>query len=147
MVWVVDGNRLKRDYMRFEKRIKDFHKTNKQGHYFVEFLDECFPAAWLESTVPVIFDFRGIELPDDSTDLKNHLYLLLPKQDIMGGVFVVIFREAFINSTIKGDFLSRQTETQNQSVKPTIQTNSIQKRESTHYYDQRQGRFVKRWRF
>lgn len=147
MVWVVDGNRLKRDFARFEKRKKDFLRTNKQGHYFVEFLDECFPANWLESSVPVVFDFLGMESLDNSMDLRNYLYLLLPKQSIMGGVFIIISRESFISSTINGDFLKPQTQPQNPTVKPTTQTNKIQNRESTHYYDHRQKRFVKRWRF
>ncbi len=58
MVWVVDGTRLKRDYHRFLKGKKIFVNTKKQGYYFVDFPEECFPSAWLGSLVPVIFDFQ-----------------------------------------------------------------------------------------
>jgi competence CoiA-like predicted nuclease len=57
MVWIVDGTRLKRDYPRFLKGKNHFRRTNKQNIFIVDFPDECFPPAWLKSSVPVIFDF------------------------------------------------------------------------------------------
>lgn len=147
MVWVVDGTRLKRDYLRFLKGKKDFRKTKKQGYYILEFPDECFPSAWLGSLVPVIFDFRGIESLDDPNDLRNFLYFLRPNQSKTDSVLVIISRESFINDSINGELLKKQQEPQNQSEKPSKQNNIIRKIPSTHYYDPRKGRFVKKKRF
>lgn len=80
MVWIVDGTRLKRDYPRFLKEWKsngiiDFYKTDKSGIFEVGFPEYCFPSAWLESTVPVIFDFLGDGSMDDSEGLVCFLKL------------------------------------------------------------------------
>src|SRR5246127_5414346 len=58
MVWVVDGNRLQRDYPRFNRGKKDLRPTKMPGYFLPSFPDECFPTMWLDSSVPVIFDFR-----------------------------------------------------------------------------------------
>lgn len=62
MVWVVDGTRLTRDYPRFVKASKEFHKV-RDGIFQHDFADECFPRQWLYSDVPVIFDFWAMNLP------------------------------------------------------------------------------------
>lgn len=148
MVWVVDGTRLKRDYPRFLKGKDDLRKTNKQGYYFVDFPDECFPSAWLGSSVPVIFDFRGTESIDKLKDIRKHLYLLFPKDKRRESILVIISRESFINNAINGVLFKKQQEPQNQSAKPPTQNNIVVKRrEPTHYYDPRKGRLVKKWRF
>ena len=85
MVWVVDGTRLKRDFPRFLKckmnRFENtiFYNTDNPKIFRVDLIDWCFPAAWLESTVPVIFDFRGDGSMDDSEGLRNTLYCLFPQ--------------------------------------------------------------------
>lgn len=101
MLWVVDGSRLKRDYSRFRKG-KDslfFTETINKGVYIVEYPDAVFPANWLESSVPVIFDFLG--LSTDSTDeIKNTLWCLVPRREQAGKAYVVgIKREVFIKIT------------------------------------------------
>ena len=79
MVWGVDGTRLKRDYPRFLRGREDcFRNTGLPGFFFVNFPDKCFPSAWLESLVPVIFDFRG-SMPTEPQDLaRDTLWCLLP---------------------------------------------------------------------
>lgn len=57
MMWIADGTGLKKDYPRFLKGKEGFRSTNKQGYFLVDFPDECFPSAWVGSSVPVIFDF------------------------------------------------------------------------------------------
>ena len=61
MVWVVDGTRLQRDYPRFNMGKDHLRRTPIQGYFLLAFPDECFPAMWLDSSVPVIFDFRGAD--------------------------------------------------------------------------------------
>jgi len=102
MVWVVDGTRLKRDFIRFSKGISsNLIKNNKQNKiirqsYIVNFPDQIFPNNWLKSSVPVIFDFNGL-------DISNNLALwcLLPQRV---GEYIICFpisRELFINITLK----------------------------------------------
>src|SRR5215510_14461943 len=59
MVWVVDGTR-QRDYPRFNRGKDDLRRTKLKGYFLLAFPEECFPAMWLHSSVPVIFDFRGV---------------------------------------------------------------------------------------
>lgn len=147
LVWVVNGTRLKRDYPRFLKGMDDLCKTKKQGYYIVSFPDECFPSAWLGSIVPVIFDFKGTETIQDVNDKRNHLYCLLPQVNDGKAILIVFSRESFIQSVIKGELFKKQQEPQMQIKKPPTQNNFlVRRREPTHYYDPRKGRFVRRRR-
>jgi hypothetical protein len=78
MVWVVDGTRLQRDYPRFNRRKDDLRRTHIQGHFLLAFPDECFPAMWLDSSVPVIFDFRGVDEGQPPDEFRDTLWCLLP---------------------------------------------------------------------
>ena len=147
VVWVIDGARLKRDYHRFLKGKSDFRNTRKQGIFMVDFPEESFPSTWLGSSVPVIFDFRGTKSIDELNDVRNNLYCLFPKQNKREAILAVFTRESFINNTINGEWFRKQQETQKQSANPPIQNNIISRREPTHYYDRRKGRFVKKLRF
>ena len=145
MVWVIDGTCLKRDYPRFLKGRKDFRMINKQGICFVNFPDECLPSAWLGSSVPVIFDFKGTETINDPRDLRNHLYYLFPKANEREAIVAIVSRESFINSIITGE-LFKQQEPQKQIVKQPIKSSSnVRERQSQYVYNQ--GRLVKRRRF
>jgi competence protein CoiA len=114
MVWVVDGTRLKRDYPRFLKEwksdgISNVYKTDKSGIFKVSFPEFCFPEAWLKSSVPVIFDFRGDGTIEDPEEMRNTLYCLFPQ--VGGNARVAeISRKAFLNSTIKGEWTLRVQE-------------------------------------
>lgn len=102
MVWVVDGTRLKRDYPRFLEGKKDnFRATGTSGFFLVNFPQKCFPTNWLESSVPVIFDFRGLALPDEPQDvIKNTLWCLLPGRAEEYAVVAAILRKDFVSITI-----------------------------------------------
>ncbi len=76
MIWVVDGTRLKKDYPRFLKKLGDFRLTKNKGTYIVDFPEECFPSAWLASSVPVVFDFKGHEITVNRNDERNYIYFL-----------------------------------------------------------------------
>lgn len=112
IVWVVDGTRLKRDYPRFLKCKKNgfentiFNKTDNPKIFRVDFLDWCFPPDWLESSVPVIFDFLGDGSMEDSEGLRNTLYCLFPQVGNHARV-AEFSREAFIKATISGEWSKR----------------------------------------
>jgi competence protein CoiA len=148
MVWIVDGTRLKRDYPRFLKGKDYLRRTKMQGCFIVDFPDECFPSAWINSSAPVIFDFLGRESIEDRNDLRNSLYCLFPAQKNREAILANLSREIFIKKTIYGEWFSEQQEIQKQSAKPPVVNTIIEwRKEPTHYYDQKKGRFVKKWRF
>lgn len=84
MMWVVDGRRLQNDFSRFEKNIhrkrKFIDKVNdKCKIYNLKLTRETFPIAWINSSVPVVFDFLGLEeIKKDTPILRKFLYVLLP---------------------------------------------------------------------
>jgi competence protein CoiA len=111
MVWVVDGTRLKRDFPRFLKEwksdgISEVKKTDKSRIFEVWFPEFCFPEAWLKSSVPVIFDFRGDGTMDDLEGMRNTLYCLFPQVGRHARV-AEFSRKAFVNATTNGEWTSR----------------------------------------
>ena len=103
MVWVVDGTRLKRDYPRFIQAMDDgwFTNSSKTGFYFVGSPKFCFPSNWVDSTVPVIFDFKiSNSSPEPQDELREPLWCLLPKRKGGRFVFSAVAREAFITKTL-----------------------------------------------
>lgn len=144
MVWVVDGTRLKRDYPRFLKAKENFRLTNKKGHFLVDFPDECFPSAWVGSSVPVIFDFKGIEKINYANGWRYPLYFLLPKSNTRETIVAIVSRQSFINSVITGELFKQKQEPQKQTT-ITQQVNGIptvRRRPSQYVFDR--GRFVRR---
>ena len=115
MVWVVDGIRLKRDYPRFLKGKNNsfentiFYNTENPKIFRVEHIDWCFPSAWLESSVPVIFDFLGDGSMDASEGLRNTLYCLFPQVGKNARV-AEFSRKAFIKATTNGEWTLRVLE-------------------------------------
>ena len=158
MVWVVDGTRLKRDYSRFLKGRNDFRNTEKQGVFLVDFPEESFPSPWLESSVPVIFDFRGLETIDNINDVRNRLYCLLPIRKGRYTILAQISYKAFINTSINGDWSLRvrnfienlippKQEQQNQIAEQQIpQANNIIRRRESQWILER-GKWKRRKRF
>lgn len=106
LIWVVDGTRLKRDYPRFLKG-KDAFRPVKKGIYKIDYPEEYFPSNWLESSVPVIFDFRGNETITDFKDMRHGLYCLFPVKFGATVIITEIPRNAFINKVISGEWLTR----------------------------------------
>jgi competence protein CoiA len=145
MIWVVDATRLKNDHPRFLKGRKDFQLTNKQGIFLVNFPDECFPANWVDSSVPVIFDFKGIEKISYANDWRIPLYYLFPKSNTGKSYVAIISRESLIKDIISGDFLKQKQESEKQIEKQSTKIIlTTPQRQSQYFYDR--GRLVKRER-
>jgi hypothetical protein len=98
MVWVVNGVRLKRDYPRFQKGWVNFKRTNKEGFFCVDFVDESFSASWLESSVPVIFDFQGAAPSGPLDKLHEILWCLLPGRAGKYAIVIGISRDSFVKT-------------------------------------------------
>ena len=95
MIWVVDCTRLKNDRPRFDQNLygwRQYKNGEVQTHYFP---DECFPKKWLDCTVPVLFDFDGLNF-DDSSDRHNHLMCLLPNRWRNQALFFSVDRTTFL---------------------------------------------------
>lgn len=107
MVWVVDGTRLQRDLPRFVKGGKFSARELKPGVMHVDFADDYFPRNWLKSSVPVVFDFLGLDNPDSQDDMRNNLYCLFPSHDEWEAVFAKIPRKVFVKTTISGEWSER----------------------------------------
>lgn len=111
MVWVVDGTRLKWDYPRFLKEwkgdgISDVYECNKPNIFKVTFPEFCFPKGWLDSNVPVIFDFLGDGTLEDIDGRRKLLYCLFPQVSRRARV-AEISRSAFIKSVSNGEWADR----------------------------------------
>ena len=96
MLWVVDGTRLQRDYPRFLKGKDGLRRTGAQGYFLLASPDECFPMMWLDSSVPVIFDFRGIDESQSPDVFRDTLWCLLPGRAEGNAVIVGMSREQFV---------------------------------------------------
>jgi competence protein CoiA len=96
MVWVLDGTRLTRDYSRFLEGKIDFRPTFLKGFFLKAHPEECFPAAWMESSVPVLFDFRGTAPTEPSDVTRELLWCLLPGRAEGYAVVAAISRSDFV---------------------------------------------------
>jgi competence protein CoiA len=96
MVWVVDGACLQGDYPRFDRGKDNLRSTPIQGYFLLAFPEECFPAKWLDSFVPVIFDFRGIDESQPPDVFRDTLWCLLPGRPEGNAVVVAMSREQFV---------------------------------------------------
>ncbi|MDX2074093.1 MAG: competence protein [Alphaproteobacteria bacterium] len=100
MVWVVDGTRLKKPYEKFLKGKKGFRPTDTEGLFYVASPEACFPANWLQSSVPIFLDFLGvapIHSPDETREL---LWCLLPER---------IERSALVYAMPRKDFVEKSS--------------------------------------
>lgn len=154
MIWVVDGTRLKRDFERFEKTRRFFKETEKKGIFKVDFIQDVFSPNWLNRNVPVLFDFKGEDLLLDDSGLRKNLFCLLPLKQGRYSFIAEISREAFIKTTISGEWSARIQLFLNDLIGSfetpiTIQdlNTKVIQREGTHYYDPKKGRLLKKWRF
>ena len=109
MIWVVAGTRCERDVSRFEH--KRLFRSGKFYSLNIYQLDPYFlPKQWLKSSVPVLFDFKGL------SDIKNSYYdrtleplwCLLPSNDYVPtliefnrNTMIEMVKDNFFSSTIK----------------------------------------------
>lgn len=111
MIWIVDGTRRKRDYIRFLQAF-EYNAIWQIGKnvpfYILEGGQYYLPKEWLMSKVPVLFDFKGlggnITEEDEQDTLREPLWCLLP---IRGKDFHVLHtfdRNLLVNMIQKGGF-------------------------------------------
>lgn len=120
MNWVVDGTRLKNDYEKFSKAQKRYILPIKIKQYTVGkvftilYPEDSLPKSWLNSNVPVIFDFKGLNKITNPQDLRNYIFCLLPKEFSFNKerFIIQVPISIFIESSIHGSwqiFIENQT--------------------------------------
>ena len=124
MNWVVDGTRLQNDFKRFSKKIKGStdiriiapihtadHKFHVGNILEISFAEEAFPKDWMDSTVPVVFDFLGMNDISDKNDIRQCVFCLLPMKTSGYGRFgIQILKSVFIEHAKTGvweDFVKK----------------------------------------
>ena len=125
MNWVVDGTRLKNDFKRFVKIIDDIsmarvifpikipNQNNRQVGNIIEvnYPEEILPKNWLNSTVPVVFDFKGLASIDVPSDIRHFIFCLLPIKNAYKRYLIQISRLDFIGNAKTGSwefFINRE---------------------------------------
>lgn len=97
MVWVADGTRRKRDYARFLKAVNQFQATNMADWFLVPDVERAFPVDWLESKVPVLFDFQGNTQDRAADGVCEFLWCLIPELRIEGmSIVIQLPRQLFV---------------------------------------------------
>jgi hypothetical protein len=104
MLWVVDGTRLKRDSPRFFKGFSDLKPTVK-GFLLADFPEECFPASWLSSSVPVYFDFQESNSIGQQDEIHSSLWCLFAGRIGKCAVVAGVRRKKFIELTFTAPHL------------------------------------------
>lgn len=134
MNWVVDGTRLKNDFKRFVKIIDNINiaraifqitipnQNNRQVGNIIEvnYPEEIFPKKWLNSTVPVVFDFKGLDAIDAPSDIRNYIFCLLPIKDIYKRYVIQVSRLDFIENAKVGSwefFINREMGTLEKNIR------------------------------
>ena len=96
MIWIVDGTRRKRDFARFANAF-EYNCIYRAGQnsllYVLEFGHCHLPKEWQTSSVPVLFDFKGMldknEEEYDKSPMREPLWCLLP---VRGNNINVLFK-------------------------------------------------------
>jgi competence protein CoiA len=102
MFWVVDGARRKNDYSRF---LKTQFRRLGQTIFSIDCPEICLPVAWLDSSVNVVFDFKGNETMLARKDIRNDIFCLIPKKEGSPRILVQLSRQDFIKNAISGELL------------------------------------------
>lgn len=99
MVWIVDGNRLKRDQPRFAEGRLSLQVSPWRGVYSTPFPAECFPRDWLDCRALVFFDFAGTEpLDPHAPDERHLLWGLLPGRADGHAVVIALHRQRLVQA-------------------------------------------------
>lgn len=95
MIWVVDATRLKRDLPRFQNGVRHMRHIGK-GYFITCFPEECFPQAWLNRKVPVLFDLEALAgFQDGKPAEQSRMWCLLPSRANGYAVAALVSRRQF----------------------------------------------------
>lgn len=103
MTWVIDAAKGYNKFIRNKKHLKE---TDIPNIYQTDYPEQFFPKAWINSEVPVIFDFLGLDQVESKLLPKYKLYCLFPNY---GGTYRIaeINRSSFIKSIHSSEWYSK----------------------------------------
>lgn len=97
MVWVVNGTRLKNNYPHFCKGFSNLRPLKNISGIFLSLVPQaCFPASWLNSSVPIYLDFQDSNPANQRDGLRSPLWCLFPGRAEGYAVVAGVPREDFI---------------------------------------------------
>ncbi|HOW59785.1 MAG TPA: competence protein CoiA family protein [Candidatus Omnitrophota bacterium] len=106
MVWVIDGTRLKGDFPSFCKGFRELSPLKIMPGVFLSLSpNKCFPASWLNSSVPIYFDFQGVNPINQTDRLRDPLWCLFPGRAEGFAVVAGVPREDFIKFSAQNTHL------------------------------------------
>lgn len=118
MNWVVDGTRCKSHCEKFMKGYRNARvcypitlPSKKKVGYVLQIYADAFPKNWLNSNVPVVFDFNGLNEINEPNDLRQFVFCLLPIKDNLYGYIIQIPIRLFIKGCKSGsweNYVSKQ---------------------------------------
>ncbi|MER9544281.1 competence protein CoiA family protein [Mesorhizobium sp. M0437] len=96
MIWIVDCKRLGRDRPRIDENLTNWRSLPEGDVRMSHWPDEFLPKRWLDCSVPVLFDFDGLDI-DDHSDRHNHLICLLPDRFMDEAVYFPVERSTLVS--------------------------------------------------
>ncbi len=106
LIWVVDGCRRTNDYKRFQKKshyLSSYYK-DKKDIFQVSNIEELFPSDWINSSVPVIIDFKSITDSIEFASTKGFLFCLFPQRVGLTAIVAKVSVKSFIKSIVDGEW-------------------------------------------
>lgn len=120
MAWVVNGTRLLGDYVRFKNHLKLLKKFKNVDLFSTSSPEKLFNRDWLDSKVPVFFDFERDKNNDEVDPLdqvRTGLHCLLPGRARGQAVILRYSRTRFIGSSQNSSILHFAQTTMNEVSK------------------------------
>jgi hypothetical protein len=138
MIWIVDGTRRKRDFAHFAEAF-EFGDIGRVGHsplYILEDGQYYLPIEWLSSSVPVLFDYKGLldknEEEYDNNPLRELLWCLLPVRGNNINVLFEFERSKLVEMIQDGGFVFKYDEIIKR-INQVIQFRNLQRRFGYYY--------------
>lgn len=114
MIWVVDGNKSKKDYEKYLNGFPFYKGTSQEPKIFLcSKPRKAIPIDWQNRQVPVFFDFDGLKETTDDNNPKFYMFCLLPYKPNDEAIIIRMTKQTFIdkvkNNTIL-DYLNQYYE-------------------------------------
>ncbi len=145
MIWVVNGARLKTMYPRFVEGKKLVGRVVEGEAFLLPYPEDCLPRNWLNSPVPIVFDFQDVKIDSPQDNTHEFLWWLLPGMVANKVVMQAMSRKVFVELThTHSDLLQQAHKTVNTFlINHQIMLNNQRSIEMAHLqrYYQRGRRF------
>ena len=139
MIWIVDGTRRKRDFSHFLEAFEYnsiWRAGQKSSLFVLEYGHSHLPKEWQNSSVPVLFDFKGLldrnEEEYDKDPLREPLWCLLPVRGNNINVLFEFERSKLVEMIQEGGFVFKY-DVIIKAVNQAIQYRNLRRRYGYYY--------------